>query len=281
MGRARCRPSIAIKAAGSYGHFKKDEIDRFRKTIVDYSSLERSGLRNLHGLIFDYEHPGAKRIHGLGWEHVVRHGTHLLDEFERTGVYSLATRFNPFEILLSRKKYNLDEDDHSNLLATLLNPRGSHCLGLIGLRVFLEIVAGRCPDPLMRHKVRSLLSESVPASINVRTRVRKSQSVIDICVEARDCYILVENKLSGGIETITDSKAQTEREWEDWVQAETDKQKVFVFISPDMKPATQEGFVVLGRGDMEKYFRSLAVEASDSSVAAFLDFYSEFYYKHI
>jgi len=118
-------------------------------------------------------------------------------EKRRMAQSSDANRFNLLEVM----QMTQDENCHSNILAWLLDHRGTHAQGYHGFLLFLDEFG--------------LKKTYADTDYWVRREVSGDKSRIDIEVAARKRFIIhIENKITAE-ETVIGSEKQTKREWED------------------------------------------------------------------
>lgn len=130
----------------------------------------------------------------------------LLDKFEPIRVenkqLSKAHNFNIFSIL--RKKSD-EVNLHSRFIAELLNPQGSHGLGDIFLKLFLEVIRKR--------------------EFNLGgVKVYREKHKIDLLIEGNSGWIVIENKIYA-----EDQNTQLERYYETALKIIKDINKIDIF----------------------------------------------------
>jgi hypothetical protein len=157
-------------------------------------------------------------------------------------------RFNTFEVLeLQRREYV-----HSNVLAWLLDPTGSHGLNSEVLTEMCHLAG--LPNP------------------NEPVRVRREEvgrtSIIDIIVEMRDAVLIIEKKVDAA-----EGERQTEREWEDFAPRAQGRPFKALLLAPERRTPGDRRFTARG---YDEVWRLLGRVHADARVQPFID-----HYRHI
>ena len=137
----------------------------------------------------------------------------------------------------------------------------------------------------------SKATERVLLSIYVRDK--NADSVIDILITGNEFAIFIENKMSGGSETVNkNGEKQPDREYRDSKDLAPnidEEKKLFIFINPTGKSASCNEFITIDRYDMENIFLRIASgvncvgigDSNDTYIKMFLKFYADFYFRCI
>lgn len=162
---------------------------------------EGSGWSDSGGSEANDKRPKSKKIMTEESKMDIKALTKLLEDEDFLKLTSKLSAFNPFEVL----KLKTHEIRHSNVLAWLLNPKGSHNLGKSFLEQFLYILSEKADnDKKIRNTnkaVHVVLSEKLN-KINVRREVKiAGKKSIDIFMECftnsteKPFAVLIENKV--------------------------------------------------------------------------------------
>jgi len=130
------------------------------------------------------------------------------------------TRAPLFELLGARCRR--DEETHSNILAWLLDPNGSHGLGAWFLTELLSRVFVRDPGPLDH--------------ICVCREVEEEPEKADVMVTTDSWRLVIENKIDGGEDMDEAGRGQTERYVERWPGS------YCIYLTPHGGPAASKEF---------------------------------------
>lgn len=172
------------------------------------------------------------------------------------------------------------ENELSDAIVSLLDPRGSHNLGILPLRTLLEEIRHR--DRLRTQKILDALKQSAEGVRAYRELVEGTARV-DIVIEADSFLIFIENKMRRGVETSHAEGPQTTRE--SHALAERGKrlgipheQQLGIFLSPQGMSAKTRGFIQLSTAELASAL-TRAVKQTEKcrekgAIEAFLDFYS-------
>lgn len=160
---------------------------------------------------------------------------------------STPERFNVFDVLeVQRREYI-----HSNVLAWLLDPAGSH-----GMR--REFLGAVC-------RVAGLPTPSDP--VRVRREEVGPNSIIDIIVEMRDGVLIIENKVDAA-----EGERQTEREWADFAPRAAGRAFKAVLLAPQRSVPGDKRFVAWG---YEEIWRLLGNLNPDARIGPFIEHYRQ------
>ena len=169
-------------------------------------------------------------------------------------------RADDFNILrtmnLSRK-----ELCHSNILAWLLDPKGTHAQGTVGFRLFLNQI--KLPENfanLNYHVIRELSCD---------------ESQIDIVIEAEGEFIIgIENKIDA-----EEGDTQTEREWRDLQRRKKclsiQREVTALFLTPGGTSPLSNFFKPISWQIVANVFEEFADEAKAGMVKMFAKHYAE------
>jgi len=243
-------------------------IKRAHDLLALWDSFIASKVKNSQALLESYKnrpdiqdaiHTEQARI-----QNMPKHLAELVKSFSAQGIDKLIMSFNPLDVML--KNYYPNEDDHSNLMAALLDPTKKHGLGTAGIYKLLDIVVGRKKS--MESKCAAIRKAiNAEGRVQVKTRQRGKLSVPDIELFGQNFGIVIENKRSFGLEHKTVSGWQTENEFTD----STDKKKehiLHVFIHPIGIAPKSRYFVLLDRQDIKDWYRRIAEQAKDQKLRA-------------
>lgn len=184
----------------------------------------------------------------------------------------LPRQFNVFRLL----NFAAHEEQYSDVLAVLLDPRGAHGKGSL----FLAALLSALPDAPARPILRSV--GKYPQAITVRREFECKSSIPDLAIFGPDFVIFIEVKLSGGQETFSQSMPQTVRQWNDLefiAQERNIPNTLAIKISAISDPPISKQFQHIHIGALQNIFRPIAnphnMETSLASITAFFDFYRE------
>lgn len=176
--------------------------------------------------------------------------------------------FCPFEALGVVR----NEIRHSNFLASMLDPNESHGLGTSFLRLFLDGVVRKVGDQTRVGRLRLHVADLEDAD------VRREWRNIDLLIvlESVRTVFAFELKIDAG-----EGKGQLERYQRTvdagWPKGGDDSwRRVFVFLTPDEKKASQQGWVEMDYGVVvEAIDRTLATTSAGTPGArAMLSYYA-------
>ncbi|WP_017733006.1 PDDEXK-like family protein [Nafulsella turpanensis] len=148
-------------------------------------------------------------------------------------------RFNVFSILKMESREN---ETHSAFLTELLNPKGSHGLGAVFLKIFLEIVERETEQKTWKLDLRTA-SVTTEKHIGFKDNKAKTGGRIDIYIrDGRGNIISVENKIYAA-----DQPAQLER----YCNHQQERNKVYYLTLKGIEPSLKScGNLIAG----EDYF---------------------------
>lgn len=171
------------------------------------------------------------------------------------------------------------ENGLSDAVASLVNPKGAHCLGIWPLRMLLGKLRHRAPA-----RVRAIsrrLNRST-GDIQVLRELHEETTIPDIEVVSGEFLIFIEHKLRGGEETYVNDEPQTIRQW----KALENKCKrhgipiercLAIFLTPEGKQPAANEFVSLSVEELVSAFLDALKMAQKCpckhSIEAFLDYY--------
>ena len=170
------------------------------------------------------------------------------------------TRADNFNILrtmrLSRR-----ELCHSNILAWLLDPKGSHSQGALGFRLFL--VQFDLPE------------KYADMDYTVHREMSLEESQIDIVIEAKGGFIIgIENKIDA-----EEGDKQTEREWRDLLRRQKHLSisvaPCAFFLTPDGIVPRSENFQMISWQLIANVFELFAAQSKAAMVQMFASHYAE------
>lgn len=167
--------------------------------------------------------------------------------------------FNLFTVLrISRLEFI-----HSNLLAWLLDPRGSHRLGDTFLRAFLDEAR---PEP----------GGYLPGNVQVLREFNN----IDICIidEAKKVACVVENKIMA-----PESAKQLTKYWEFMAKNYPEYKTSFIFLTPHGHPASHHSYFCMSYRTVANLITQVLATTVDAptSVCSFLHQYEDMLRRHI
>lgn len=247
--------------------------------IVEWDSFIDSKVKSSQELLVLFENrpdiQAAVRAEREKIQNMPKHLAELLKSFSEQGIDKLT--FNPLDILL--KHYSPDEDDHSDLMAALLDPSRKHGLGKAGLYTLLGIVVQRKRS---MGEICAIIRDEIKAEgkVQVKLRQRGEISCPDIIVRGHDFVIGIENKRSFGREHKTAYGWQTENQFCDLAREEK-KHTLYVFIHPKGIAAASKDCVLIDKNDVANWYRRIAKQIKDEKLGAFLNFYADYYFKTI
>ena len=257
-------------------------IKRAHDLLALWDSFIASKVKNSQAFLESYKnrpdiqdaiHTEQARI-----QNMPKHLAELIKSFSAQGIDKLVRSFNPLDELL--KNYYPNEDDHSNLMASLLDPTKKHGLGSFGIYALLDIVGQRNKRKKEKETCAAILDEiKIEGKVRVITRPRGDLSAIDIKLLGQNFVIGIENKRSFGHEHKTPSGWQTENEHID----STDEKKhiLNIFIHPKGIAPKSRYFVLIDRQDVTDWYRRIAEQAKDQKLRAILNFYADYYFRTI
>lgn len=172
------------------------------------------------------------------------------------------------------------EENFSNALAALLDPRQSHGLGLFPLRSMLSVLHHRDFDSIST--VLDVISDS-QTRVEVVREMHLGSTVVDIAILSDRFTIFIENKVRGGCETWGGGIQQTTRLWEQLKErrlkksAQKDHPILGIYLSPEGKCPANKHFIPLSVSELISALRQAIAMSEgspfDQSILAFLDFY--------
>jgi hypothetical protein len=150
---------------------------------------------------------------------------------------------------------------HSDILAWLLDPHGSHAQGNIGFRLFL--------------KQMNLPEEFASKNYRVIRELSGEESQLDIVIEAEGKFIIgIENKIDS-----EEGDTQTEREWRDLRRRKKSMsipgEIMAFFLTPDERAPLCEFFKPISWQAIANVFEMFADEAKAGMVKMFAKHYAE------
>lgn len=152
---------------------------------------------------------------------------------------------------------SVDEDQWSDVLAYLLDPRERHGLESLGMRVMRDVLVDQGVDST---KVRALESAipAAPADVSVTREFEVPGTRPDIVVQGPKFTICIENKKLNGSETMVAGDAQTVRQ-ERWLKRlqERGQDVLGILLNPGGMGPQAKSFVCLDTGT---YLRALKAE---------------------
>jgi hypothetical protein len=251
---------------------------RAKKLLAEYEKSRVRATDNVKQLVLMFENSGVRLGTVEKRKVVLQHSRFLLRDFQRRGIDRLVDVFNPLEVLLKR---TLDEDDHSDLMVALLDPKQIHGLGNKSLLALLDLAEKREKNPSgICRAIKEKLCESPHRSYYVVTRMRDALSAVDIKVIGDDFVLGIENKRSFGKEHKTDAGWQTQNQWDDLKRWDKEH-AALIYIHPmGILPSCKEA-IRLDRNDICKWYENISSKIENIELAAFLAFYSRFYLKTI
>jgi hypothetical protein len=236
-------------------------------------------VSNSEDILVHFESEGIRQIVRKRRTRIVKQVETLFSRFVDHGIDKLIGTINPLDILL--KYYSPNEDDHSNLMAVLLDPKARHGLGWLGLHALIDIVTRREKRKAeVCQAIRDETMSPLGKDIILKVRKRSQLSVPDIEVYGHNFFINIENKRSFGQEHETAYGWQTENQYSDGIQRKQEN-SLFIYIHPDTRLPRSREFVGLDKHDVLQWYLILADSAQNKDLGAFLKFYSNYYFKTI
>jgi hypothetical protein len=240
-------------------------IKKAAELIIAYGILMDGFLIKSKALLLDF----ASRPDLLNFlETEYNKATNLLEYFNKNRI----NRFDPFRIA----GFVACEDNFSNVIAAIFNPRSSHGLGNSPLKLVLNKLLLQKFEKVQ--PILKALEESNEYHVNKRPHRKSSHP--DIVISSDRFIIYIENKLRGRSETIISGKPQTARQKEDLQQRanQTGVHWLGIFLTPEYKPPMDEDFLSLSAAQLVSAIREALDETDDhstrGSIEAFLNFYS-------
>lgn len=183
---------------------------------------------------------------------------------------------NRFDIFRQAGFY-ADENRFSDAIAALLDPKRGHQLGILPLKMLLEIIDAKVPES-NASRIISVLEQN-PSHISVFREKREEKTRPDIEIIGPDFIIFIENKIRGGHETKVNGEWQTKRQWR-VLKEKYDRRGALIlaiFLTPEGSLSVEKSFVPLSVGELVAALRK-AVNAAEQcptgyAIQAFLDFY--------
>ncbi len=255
-------------------------LKRVQFLLNSYKKLIDKKVTNCVTLLNDFENSKAKKELKRKKEIILKNLTELLDDFTKSGISQLINTFNPLDVLI--KSYTPCEDDHSDLLAAILDPNKKHGLNQTGIESMLEVIVKKYGSNLVCDNIKNAIQSKQNHEIIVLTRTRDDKSAIDIKIQSDDFVIGIENKKSHGVEHSTTHGFQTENQMGDLLEIFKDKDNtLYIYIHPLGKLPKCNDCVMLDKSDIADFYKIISQKTEKKSVAAFLKFYSDFYYRTI
>lgn len=172
-----------------------------------------------------------------------------------------------------------DENNFSDAIASILNPRESHQLGLEPIIQLLNQLSDHNPEKINTFK--KLVSEC-QSVVAVHRERHEGNTIPDIEIVCANFIIFIENKVEGGAETFINGDWQTDREWIALLNRcqclnIPEERILAIFLTPEGKIPKSTHFIPLSVSKLITAFNEaiiLANPESKHSLLAFLDYYN-------
>jgi hypothetical protein len=191
--------------------------------------------------------------------------------------------FQPF------KAWQPTENELSDVLAGILDPHGTHGLGIVPLVSLLTTLKSRAPDATRIERLIAFIMH-MHDSIRVQREhlIEGARPDVSITVP-RQLLILIEHKRSAGYETYINGRLQTERLW-NYLRTWSDRHRsgkdrwLGIILSPDGREAecskAREDIIPISTLDIGTAITHAREHCGAPSAArhipTFLDFYSRY-----
>jgi hypothetical protein len=194
-----------------------------------------------------------------------------------------AANLKKFNIFL-KVGFTADENNLSDAIAALLDPKGSHGLGLWPLRMLLRTLSTKQSAPSQVNLILPLLEDSDCSIHILRERYEgEGKTIPDIEIVSDKFIIFIENKIQGGSETYMYGQYQTDRQWValkgkgNRIGVPLDR-LLGIFLTPNGESAKNSNFISLSVPELVTAFDEALKAVPDcscsNSIQAFLEFYS-------
>ena len=168
--------------------------------------------------------------------------------------------------------FTATENQLSDALASLLNPKSAHNLGIEPLRNVLSTIKER------NKNVSAILSILDSAEIQVFREYHLGNTIPDIAIISNKFIILIENKIRGGCETYT-TDYQTKRQWKKLVEQSkilgiAEQFLLGIFLSPEGKYPHEKHFIPISVSEVVTSIKNAIIESNcKNNIESFLNFY--------
>lgn len=192
-------------------------------------------------------------------------------------IYREEKQLHHFDIF-RKAGFVANENRLSDAVAAVLNPKGSHQLGIDPLLQLLNQLIERNPGKI-NDFIR--LVKKNKSQLVVYREKHEENTIPDIEIVCSDFLIFIENKIREGSETFI-KEWQTNRQWKA-LSVKSDslnisKENILgIFLTPERKPAKNENFMPLSVSELVSALRHSARKAKNMdtkySLLAFLNYY--------
>ncbi len=169
--------------------------------------------------------------------------------------------------------FTATENQLSDALASLLNPKAAHNLGIKPLKNVLLTIKNR------NKKVSAILSVlDLAAEIQVIREYHLGNTIPDIAIISNKFIILIENKIRGRCETYT-TDYQTKRQWKKVVEQSKilgieEQFLLGIFLSPEGKYPYEKHFIPISVSEVVTSIKNAIIESGFKNyIEYFLNFY--------
>lgn len=150
-------------------HVEREFVKRLGGLLAAWNELGKLQVNSGLELLRSFEGIGIQKIVHNKSKFILKNLRELLDDFSEHGIDKLVSTLNPLDVLL--KDYFPNEDNHSDLMAALLDPSRKHGLGVAGINALLDIVTQiKRNKNLVCDAIRNEIKATGTVRVNVRTR---------------------------------------------------------------------------------------------------------------
>ncbi len=173
-----------------------------------------------------------------------------------------------------------NENNLSDAIATILDPKEGHNLGIKPLLQVLENLTDYNPSQI---KELLVLIKKNKSHIILHRERHEGNTIPDIEIVCSDFIIFIENKIRGGSETYIDGLWQTDRQWETLICRSKklnipENNILAIFLTPEGKAAKNSHFVPFAVSELVSALKKALITTENNdikySLLAFLNYYA-------
>lgn len=240
------------------------------------------------------------RNYNLDRQNIIEHAQRLLITFRENNLkeafkeYKLENIYRSERLIAEYKKKQLhhfdifrkagfiaDENNFSDAIASILDPRESHQLGLGPILQLLNLLSIHNPKQI--NAIKEMVTDSQSMIVIHRER-HEEKTIPDIEIVCSNFIIFIENKIEGGSETITNGDWQTDRQWKALLERchnlDIPEERILaIFLTPEGKVPKNEHFIPLSVSALILAL-SDAINLTETSLKHSLLAFLNYYYWH-
>ncbi len=245
----------------------KADINRFKKTVADYTQLKTQIVGDASLLIDQFN---ALKI----WDDYQTYRNAKFSAASKLMKAYKTSGLNRYDILRTAG-FIATEENFSNAVASLLDANQPHQLGILPLRNLLTT---------LRHRNETTISAILKILDHPKTKIRVQRelhlgdTIPDIAITSNNFMIFIENKLRGNKET--KGGTQTKRQWKA-LEYRGGKHGISnllgIFLTPEGKPAGSEHFIPLSVHELVSAIKKALEEAENCDYKGMINAFLEFY----